>query len=169
MSFGTITSTVHHFHSWGYAPQRQSAWSIFILTGYIGSIFIERIQVDPGSSLSIIPKRLLYFFSIPLSRLLTMSLAIYDFNTGSSQPLGKIHLWCQIGDLKSEVTCYAIDADTSYNLLLGRSWIHANWIITSTLQQCFKYVDNTVMLRIVFANIQPFKGVENYFIDSLLY
>jgi len=34
--------------------------------------------------------------------------------------LRKIRLRCQIGDLKSEVTCYAIDADTSYNLLLGR-------------------------------------------------
>ena len=34
--------------------------------------------------------------------------------------VGKIKLKCQIGDLKSEVTCYVIDADTSYNLLLGR-------------------------------------------------
>jgi len=32
-----------------------------------------------------------------------------------------------------EVTCYVIDADTSYNLLLGRPWIHANWIVPSTL------------------------------------
>ena len=29
-------------------------------TGYIGSTCIERVQVDPGSALSIIPKRLLY-------------------------------------------------------------------------------------------------------------
>ena len=38
-------------------------------TGYIGSTYIERIQVDPGSALSIIPKRLLYFLGIPLYRL----------------------------------------------------------------------------------------------------
>ena len=35
-------------------------------TGYIGSMCIERIQVDPGSALSIIPKRLLYFLGICL-------------------------------------------------------------------------------------------------------
>ena len=33
-------------------------------TWYIGSTHIERIQVDMGSALSIIPKRLLYFLGI---------------------------------------------------------------------------------------------------------
>ena len=81
---------------------------------------------------------------------------------------GKIRLRCQIGDLKSEVTCYVIDADMSYNLLLGRSWIHANWIVPSMLHQCFKYVGDDVV-RTVFAEIQPFKEVKHYFTDSLLY
>jgi len=62
--------------------------------------------------------------------------------------------------------CYIIDADTSYNLLLGRPWIHNNWIVPSTLHQCFKYV---TVVQMVFAEMQPFKGVENYFTDSLLY
>ena len=87
---------------------------------------IERVQVDPGSALSIILKRLLYFLGIPLSRLLTMTTTIYGFNAGSSHPLGKICLWHQIGDLKLEVTYYVIDAVTSYNLLLWQPWIHAN-------------------------------------------
>ena len=89
-------------------------------TGYIGSTCIDRIQVDPGSALSIILKRLLYFLGIPLSRLSTTTTTIYSFNTRSSHPLGEICLGCQIRDLKSEVTCYIIDADTFYNLLLGR-------------------------------------------------
>jgi len=102
-------------------------------TWYIGFTCIERIQVDPGSALSIIAKRFLYFFCVLLSRLSMMTTTIYDFNAGSSHPLGKIRLRCQIRVLKSEVTCYVIDADTSYNLSLGRSWIHTNWIVTSTL------------------------------------
>jgi len=109
-------------------------------TGYIGFTCIKRIQVDLGSVLNIIPKRLLYFLGIPLSRLSTTTTTIYGFNTRSSYHLGKILLQCQIGDLKSEVTCYIIDADTSYNLLLGRPWIHTNWVVPSTLHHCFKYV-----------------------------
>ena len=45
-------------------------------TGYIGSTCIERIQVDPGSALSIIPKRLLYFLGISLYRLSIMTTMI---------------------------------------------------------------------------------------------
>jgi len=138
-------------------------------TWYIGSTHIERIQVDPGSALSIIPKRLLYFLGIPLSRLSITTTIIYGFNAGSSHPLGKTPLRCQIEDLKSEVTYYVIDANTSYNLLLGWSWIHANWIVPFTLHQCFKYVDNKAMIMTVFVEMQPFKGVESYFTDSLLY
>jgi len=119
-------------------------------TGYIGSICIKRVQVDLGSELSTILKRLLYFFRIPLNRLSAMTTMIYDFNAGSSHPLGKIQLRCRIGDLKSEVTCYVINTDTSYNLLLGRLWIHANWIVPSTLHQCFKYVEDNAMLWTVF-------------------
>ena len=95
-------------------------------TEYIGSTCIERVQIDPGSALRIIPKRLLYFLGIPLNRLSATTTIIYDFNAGSSHPLGKVRLRCRIGDLKSEVTCYVIDANTSYNLLLERLWIHAN-------------------------------------------
>jgi len=94
---------------------------------------------------------------------------IYGFNARSNHPLGKIRLRCRIGALKSEVTCYVIDADTSYNLLLGRPWIHANWIIPSTLHHYFKYVEDNATVRTVFAEKQPFKGVENYFTDVLLY
>jgi len=51
-------------------------------TGYIGSTCIERVQVDTGSALSIIPKRLLYFLGIPLYRLSATTSTIYGFNEG---------------------------------------------------------------------------------------
>jgi len=133
-------------------------------TRYIGSTCIERIQVGSGSALSIIPKRLFYFLGITLNRLSAMTTRIHGFNAGSSHLLGKIWLCCRIGDKKSKVICYIIDVDTSYNLLLGRPWIHANWIVPSTLHQCFKYVDDNATLRTVLAEKKVFKRVENYFL-----
>ena len=65
--------------------------------------------------------------------------------------------------------CYIIDADTSYNLLLRRSWIHANFIIPSTLHQVMKYTDESGEVRTLIAGKHPFKGVKNYFTDSILY
>ena len=102
-------------------------------TGYIGSSEVSRIQVDPGSTLSIMPRWVMQHLGIPTHRLSTTQTTIYGLNVNGTCPMGKIKLKCQIGDLKSEVTCYVIDADTSYNLLLGRPWIHRNSIIPSTL------------------------------------
>ena len=59
---------------------------------YICSSCIERIQVDHGSALSIIPRRLLYFLGISLHKLSTMTTTIYDLNIRSSHPLVKICL-----------------------------------------------------------------------------
>src|SRR3954468_13615885 len=89
-------------------------------TGYIGSTVITRIQVDQGSALSIMPLRIMSYPMIPRSRLSATNMIIAGFNANSSTPLGKIRLNCRIGDLKTEVTCYIIDADTSYNLLGSR-------------------------------------------------
>src|SRR3954465_136072 len=63
----------------------------------------------------------------------------------------------------------AYNADTSYNLLLGQPWIHRNHIVPSTLHQVMKYVDDQGQVRTLVAEQCPFKGVESYFTDALLY
>jgi len=115
------------------------------------------------------PRRVLQYLGIPAHRLSATQTTIFGFNANGTHPLGKLKLKCQIGDLKTEVTCYVIDADTSYNLLLGRPWIHANGIVPSTLHQVMKYNDQEGKQRMLITEKQLFKGVENYFTDSLLY
>ena len=110
-------------------------------TGYIGSSKMSRIQVDSRSALSIMPRKVMQHLEILTHRLSATQTMIYGFNANGTRSMGKIKLRCQIGDLKSEVTCYIIDADTSYNLLLGWPWIHHNAIILSTLHQVMKYID----------------------------
>jgi len=109
------------------------------------------------------------YLEIPTHRLSATQTTIYDFNTNGTHPMGKIKLRCQIGDLKSEVTCYVIDADTSYNLLLGRPWIHHNFTIPSTLYQVMKYAIEEGEVRMLIAENHRLKGVENYFTYSFLY
>ena len=77
---------------------------------------------------------------ITTHRLSTTQTTIYSFNANGTLPMRKIKLRCQIGDLKYEVTCYVIDANTSYNRLLGRPWIHCNVIFPSILYQVMKYI-----------------------------
>ena len=92
--------------------------------GYIGSSEVSHIQVAPRSMLRIMLHRVMQHLGIPTHRLSTTQTTIYGFNANGTRPMGKIKLKCQIADLRSKVTCYVIDADTLYNLLLGLSLIH---------------------------------------------
>ena len=138
-------------------------------TGHIDSSEVSRIQVDPEFVLSIMPRQVMHHLGIPTHRLSAIQTIIYGFNANDTRPMGKIKLKCQIRDLRSEVTCYIIDADTSYNLLLGRPWIHRNSIVPSTLHQVMKYIDESGKVRTLIVERHLFKGVENYFTDFLLY
>jgi hypothetical protein len=43
-------------------------------------------------------------------------------------------------DMKFNAFFHVIDAKTTYNMLLGRQWIHENGIISSTLHQFLSIV-----------------------------
>ena len=125
---------------------------------------MNRIQVDPGSALSIMPRRVMQHLGIPTHRLSPTQTTIYGFNANQTRPMGKIKPKCQIGSLKSEVTCYIIDADTSYNLLLGRPWIHRNSIVPSTLHQVMKYIDGSGNVQTLIA--ESVTGIGNHNLHS---
>ena len=115
------------------------------------------------------PRQVMQHLGIPTHWLSATQTFIYGFNANGVWPMEKIKLKHQIGDLRSEVTCYVIDDDTSYNLLLGQPWIHRNSIVPSTLHQAMKYVDGDGKVWTLIAGRHPFKRVENYFTDFLLY
>ena len=78
-----------------------------------------------------------------------------------------IHLELIIGELTSNVLFHVIDAKTTYNMLLGRPWIHGNGIVPSTLHQCFKYLQSGI--KKVNADLKPFAETEAHFADAKFY
>jgi len=53
-------------------------------------------------------------------------------------PVGIIHLPITIGPITLMTPCFVINKDFSYNLLLGRPWIHCMCVVPSTLYQYVK-------------------------------
>ena len=53
--------------------------------------------------------------------------------------LGEIYLIVTIGPVEFGINFQVIDMDTSYNLLLGRTWIHMARVVPSTLHQFVKF------------------------------
>ncbi|CAL8990815.1 unnamed protein product, partial [Prunus brigantina] len=73
----------------------------------------------------------------------------------------------KLGDLKSNTLFQVIDAKTSYNLLLGRPWVHENGIVPSTLHQCFKFYKGGV--KKILGDVKPFTEAESHFADAKFY
>ncbi|XP_019184791.1 PREDICTED: uncharacterized protein LOC109179750 [Ipomoea nil] len=93
---------------------------------------------------------------------------IQGFNQGGQRAIGIIRLDLRIGSLSSGVLCHVIDARASYNLLLGRPWIHENGVVPSSWHQCLMFEKNGVVEKVV-ADESPFTEAESYFADAKFY
>ncbi|KAG9447596.1 hypothetical protein H6P81_013724 [Aristolochia fimbriata] len=70
--------------------------------------------------------------------------------------------------MTSHILFHVIDARTSYNILLGRPWLHNNKVVPSTFHQCFKYYQDGEE-KTVFADECPFTEAEASFADAKYY
>lgn len=100
------------------------------------------------------PLKPLKSLSLSVKHLSTEKVSIHGFNQNSQRALGAVTLPITIGKFKTEAKFYVIDAETSYKALLGRPWLHENYVVPSTLYQCMKYVKDGKQWR-VDGDVQP--------------
>ncbi|KAF3641880.1 hypothetical protein FXO37_22765 [Capsicum annuum] len=93
---------------------------------------------------------------------------IQGFDQRGQRAMGFIKLGISMDDFQSNPLMHVIDAKTSYNVLLGRPWVHGNKIISSSYYQCLKYLKNS-MERTIVANYKPFTEAESHFTDAKFY
>ena len=128
---------------------------------------IERILVDGGSAINILPKMTMKRLGFTMEELSHSRLVIQGFNQEGQRAIGLIHLELIIGELKSNVLFHVIDTKMTYNMLLGRPSIHENGIMPSTLHQCVKFFQNGI--KKVDADLKPFAETEAHFADAKFY
>ncbi|KAM1944568.1 hypothetical protein ACFX15_012780 [Malus domestica] len=98
------------------------------VSGYVREHKVNRILVDGGSAINIMPKSTMTTIGIKADELSLSRLLIQSFNQGGQRVMGMIRVEMTIGELKSSTIFHVIDARTSYDLLLGRPWTHANGV-----------------------------------------
>ncbi|KAL8161825.1 hypothetical protein V2J09_013314 [Rumex salicifolius] len=67
----------------------------------------------------------------------------------SRKAIGTIALKVVLDDLYKYALFHVIDANTSYNALLGRPWLHSSKSIVFTIHQFLKYNDDNVNERTI--------------------
>ncbi|KAA0042067.1 retrotransposon gag protein [Cucumis melo var. makuwa] len=137
------------------------------VSGYVREQRVDRILIDNGSAINIMPKSTMRQLGILIDELSNSKLVIQGFNQGSKRVIGMIRLELIIGDLKASALFHVIDLRTTYKLLLDRPWIHGNGVVTSALHQCFKFYQDGI--KKVEADPNPFSEAESHFADAKFY
>lgn len=138
------------------------------VAGNLAEERINRILLDPGSAVNILPLKTLRKIGFTPTQLQSCSLMIQGFHQGGQRAMGVITLELDIQGFLSKVTCHVINAPTSYNLLLGRPWLHQHKIVASTVHQCFKFYQDG-QLRRIDADLRPFATTESFYSDAQYY
>ena len=87
---------------------------------------INRILLDCGSAANLLPLRVLRAIGITPNQLSPTLLTMQGFNQVGQKTLGTIALKVELDNLYTNALFHVIDADNSYNALLGRPWLHTS-------------------------------------------
>ncbi|KAK9698349.1 hypothetical protein RND81_08G097900 [Saponaria officinalis] len=143
--------------------QSQSMQPLYV-SGYIRVRKVNRIMIDGGSGVNLMPKSTMIELGITMDELSTSRTVIHGFNLNGERAIGIIRVNLSMGDLSSETLFHVIDVKTSFKLLLGRPWKHENGVVASTLHQCLKYYREGE--KKINGDVKPFTKADSFFADA---
>ncbi|XP_069152751.1 uncharacterized protein [Solanum lycopersicum] len=101
---------------------------------------INRVLVDDGSGLNICPLSTLKQLRFDLGKLEQNQVNVRAFDGVQRDILGAVNLTLQVGFAEFDVKFQVLDIDNSYNILLGRPFIHMAGAVPSTHHQMMKLI-----------------------------
>ncbi|XP_074356281.1 uncharacterized protein LOC141695980 [Apium graveolens] len=105
----------------------------------IGNCLIKRILVDNGSASNIMMLNTLQQMGLLEADIEKRYTTLVGFSGEMKRTIGEIHLPTYAGGINLLQKFLVIDAGSTYNIILGRSWIHDMRAIPSTVHQVIKF------------------------------
>ncbi|CAN6462345.1 unnamed protein product [Victoria cruziana] len=98
---------------------------------------VSNVLIDGNASVNVFPLQTIQEIGIWRTQIELMIIDITRFYGHAQTPFGKVIVPVSVipQDEDHMVEFYIIDVDTSYNMLLGRPWIHSQNAVASTLHQ----------------------------------
>src|SRR3954470_9599966 len=145
------------------------------LRGYINGQPVHKMLVDTGAAVNIMPYSMLRRLGRSTADLIKTNITLSDFNGQVSGTQGVLNVDLTVGRKTIPTSFFIVDSKSTYTVLLGRDWIHANCCIPSTMHQCLiqwdgdevevVQADDSIEVSIAGANIweaadqEPISGV----------
>jgi hypothetical protein len=106
------------------------------LKGYINGQPVNKMLVDTGAAINIIPYSVLRRLGRSAGDLIKTNITLSDFNGQTSEAQGVLSVDLTVGNKTVPTSFFIVNSKSTYNVLLGRDWIHPNCCIPSTMHQC---------------------------------
>jgi hypothetical protein len=92
--------------------------------------------VDNNATVNIMPHSVLRRLGRSAKDLIKTNVTLSDFNGQASEAQGFLNVDLTVGSKTILTSFFIISSKSTYTVLLGRDWIHANCCIPSTMDQC---------------------------------
>ncbi|KAF7130216.1 hypothetical protein RHSIM_Rhsim10G0123700 [Rhododendron simsii] len=142
-------------------------WPLYVPV-IINGMEFQRGFLDGGASLNILPYSVFKAAGIPSSHLVNQPITISGFGNHSQQSMGFVQVDLIVGPIRSATKFHVIDSETTYQALLGRTWMHRYAAVPSTYHQCMKGIYKNGLVTIV-GSQKPFKPEESHMADAIFY
>jgi hypothetical protein len=106
------------------------------LKGYITGQPVNKMLVDTGAVVNIMPYSDLRRLGRSTGDLVKTNVMLSDFNGQTSEAQGVLSVDLAIGNKTIPTYFFIVNSKSAYNVLLGRDWIHTNCCIPSIMHQC---------------------------------
>jgi hypothetical protein len=106
------------------------------LKGYINGHPVNKMLVDTGAAINIMSYSVLRQLGCSVEDLIKTNVALSDFNGQASEAQGVLNVDLTVGSKTVPTSFFIINSKSTYTVLLGRDWIHANCCIPSMMHQC---------------------------------
>jgi hypothetical protein len=111
-------------------------------------ILIGKVLIDNGSALNVLPMHMLKEMHVDESHMKPSTLMATAYDGSPRQIIGTLEVELYVGPQMFLITLQVMDIHPSYNILLGRPWIHAVGAVASSLHQCLKYIMNGMLITV---------------------
>jgi hypothetical protein len=102
---------------------------------------IEKVLFNNGLALNVLPKHMLKEMYVDESHMMARA-----YDSSPRQIIGALEVKLYVESQMFLVTIQVMDIHPSYNILLGRPWIHTTRIVILSLHQCLKYIMNRMLV-----------------------
>ncbi|XP_074283559.1 uncharacterized protein LOC141608107 [Silene latifolia] len=123
----------------GDVRDEQEHHSALIITLSMANNTVRKVLVDTGSSVNLIMLKIIENMGFSEKDLRKKTIPLVGFSGETTSSLGEIVIPTYVGGVNKQVRNLVIDGPSTYNVILGRPWLHLMKAVPSTYHNCIKF------------------------------